>query len=811
MTLDRLTPADLFDIALRRKWVILGCVVATLLLSWIICLVLPKSYRSSTLILVENQKIPENYVSAVVGGTVAERLTAIKQQVLSRSVLSQVIDEFNLAPKEKGDAERESVIERLRKTIQVETKSAPGSMRIDSFSISYAHSDPLIAQKVTAKLASQFIEGNLKAREQLVEGTTEFLNSELERAKKSLEEQEHAIAAFKKKYMGELPGQIEANLQTLNRLQKDLTDINQAIQTKMDRRVALQKMIHSYEVLGMVESLQMPGEPDQPEQPKATMPSFGAGANRVSSKDPLVGRLRELQRTLTSLSAEYKDTYPDIIQIKQEIAQIKAQLAEQDELDGSDTADKHSIREPGKPKAQARAKAPKAVVDPYIYELKKELEENELGLQGLKEQQRRLTAQIHEYEVRVERAPEREQELIVLQRDYDNTKKHYQALLEKQLNARISENLEKHQKGEKFRILDPAYLPTKPESPDVLKIVLAGLVLGCGVGYGSAFALEYMSGVIRRPEDAESMLGLPVLATIPHFRMAYEGRIGRLTAGSAAQQAEPLRPALPGKPDLGSNEQKAFHLPWRRIQPRQDNGSAIGTAGKSVKLELNLIAKWRPTSLVAEQFRVAATRLVLLGSSQKSMVVVVTSAVKGEGKSTAAGNLAYVLAQDLGKSTVLIDCDFKQPILHAYYGIPSKPGLAEAIYGDLPLDACLQRNGDSSLYVLTCGRRDHRLVDLTKIPQIRNILTELQTRFEFIILDAPPILPLADMNLLASMADMLLVVVRAGITPQDVVEKAIKTLRPFNRAGIVLTGYEAERAPKYMHQYYITAQGGYYK
>jgi Mrp family chromosome partitioning ATPase len=113
--------------------------------------------------------------------------------------------------------------------------------------------------------------------------------------------------------------------------------------------------------------------------------------------------------------------------------------------------------------------------------------------------------------------------------------------------------------------------------------------------------------------------------------------------------------------------------------------------------------------------------------------------------------------------------------------------------------------------VLTCGRRDHRLVDLTKIPQIRNILAELRTRFEFIILDAPPILPLADMNLLASMADMLLVVVRAGVTPQDVVEKAVKTLKPFNRAGIILTGYEAEWATKYMHQYYITAQGGYYK
>ena len=161
----------------------------------------------------------------------------------------------------------------------------------------------------------------------------------------------------------------------------------------------------------------------------------------------------------------------------------------------------------------------------------------------------------------------------------------------------------------------------------------------------------------------------------------------------------------------------------------------------------------------------------------------------------------------MGKQTLLLDCDFKRPILHAYTGVPSKPGLVEAIYGDAPLETCLHQSGDVPLWVLPSGRRDHRLVDLTKIPQIKGILTELRTRFEFIILDAPPILPLADMNLLASMADMLVLVVRAGITHHELVQRSISTLKPLSRAGVILTGYDQGNDVEHLHNYHHAGRG----
>lgn len=822
MNLQSVSPQDLFDVIVRRKWLVLSAIVVCTGLACALSVVLPKSYRSTTVILVENQKIPENYVSAVVGGTLSERLTLIKQQVLSRTVLHRVIEDFKLMPHgSTNEAEKELLIEALRKNILIDTKGAPGSNRIDSFSISFAHQDPRTAMLVTSNLANQFIEENLKAREQLVEGTTEFLDQELVRAKRSLEEQEAAMAVFKRKYMGELPSQTDANLQTLNRLQKDLTSVSETIQSRSDRRAAIQKMINAYETMG-VALIESPREnllAHTSENRNQGRVSGTAAARGGVGTDPLAIRLRDLERQLTSLSAEYKATYPDVIQLKQEIAQVKARLAER-RGEGEIEAEIKEESEVVRPPVEKRVVPINAAVDPYLHELKRERDENEVGLVGYREQQRRLTDQIREYQGRVERAPEREQELMVLQRDYENTKKNYQTLFDKQLNARVSENLEKHQKAEKFRILDPANLPTRPESPDPIKITLVGLMVGCGLGFGSAFGLELMAGVVRRPEEVEGLFGLPVLAAIPNFELALDKRVYRALSGPSYSPTDDTKRdgtvaahSMAQESKEPSAESKVLGFSWRRNSPRDERAGYAqrqkGNASALRTLEMNLVAKWRPASMVAEQFRVAATRLVLSSANQKSSIFVVTSALQGEGKSTIASNLAYVLAQDLGKEVLLIDCDFKRPMLHAYMGIPPKPGLVEAIYGDAPLDSCLHKTGDVPLWVLPSGRTDHRLVDLTKIPQINGILTELRKRFEFIILDAPPILPLADMNLLASMADMLLLVVRAGVTQHELVQRSLKTLKPLSRAGVILTGYDQGDSQKYLREYDHPGQGTY--
>lgn len=805
-----LSPHEYWSIAVRRKWLILIVASLCLGLAGGVSYILPKSYRSSTLILVENQKIAEHFVTSTVAGTVSDRLMMLNQYIVSRTVLIKIIDEFELASRSASDEEKEARIKDLRKNIKIETK---GGGRVDAFTISYSHSHPHTAMKVTARLAELFLVENVKSREQFVEATSEFLDNELARAEVSLEGQERELAAYQKKYMGELPGQTEANLLTLNRLQKDLQSVSEILESRADKKAALQKTLNAYEAMGLAlvetPSNLLPREPDDSSM-RGSVVRIAPGRQSGRSSDSPVARVKELESRLAALMIEYKGTYPDVVQLKRELAQAKAALAEREDTQGDD------VEKGGGPLTPQKSEKRNTVnpMDAYLHQLRKELNDSEVGIVRLTEQQTRLIAQTKLYEQRVERSPERQQELAVLQRDYENTKKNYQALLEKQLNARISANLEKRQKGEAFRILDPANLPTSPESPDVTKIMLTGLMLGCGLGFGSAFLLEQKTLAFRRPEDAESFLGFPVLASIPDFKLAFKSDPAKRLGVSSVPQTQhdhtggSTRLGIDGSGTEARQKSKLLSLPW---ESSERNRSLLrqGKPRDSVEFELNLVAKWRPLSVVAEQFRVAATRLILSGSTQKSTIVVVTSAIQGEGKTTTSANLAYVLAHDLGKSTLVIDCDFKQPMLHSYSGTVSQPGLAEVIFGDAPLADCLHKPDDSPLWVLPCGRRDHHLVDLTKIPQIRSILSELRERFEFIILDAPPILPLADMNLLASIADMLVLVIRAGVTPQDMVSQAIKALKPEGRAGIIMTGYGSGHV--YRQEYYLAGRGGYVK
>ena len=236
------------------------------------------------------------------------------------------------------------------------------------------------------------------------------------------------------------------------------------------------------------------------------------------------------------------------------------------------------------------------------------------------------------------------------------------------------------------------------------------------------------------------------------------------------------------------------------------NGTYAETRALSVKLgtgrELDLIAKWSPLSVIAEQFRVAAARLMLLQSGSGGRVTVITSAIKGEGKSVVAANLAYVLACNLGKPTLLIDGDLKCPTVHQCMGIPQFPGLQDVLEGERSVESCLHRAGELPLWILPSGVASGRKKELSNIHQIAGMLTELKKQYEYIVIDAPPILPLADMHMLAGMADTLVLVVRAGITPRGVVEKAIRTIGAGSNACIILNGLEAAGVPSYMQDNY---------
>jgi capsular exopolysaccharide synthesis family protein len=516
------------------------------------------------------------------------------------------------------------------------------------------------------------------------------------------------------------------------------------------------------------------------------------GPGGVVISDPLVLRLKELEKNLTTLSAEYKDNYPDIIYLKQEIQTLK-------ELIKNKVGRDDASAKPSDSTNQREIKTP----DLYLRELVRQRDEVKLEIASLKERLARTKDQMKEYESRVEKTPSREQELEILVRDYNNLKENYRTLLDKKLNARLAENLEKRQKGEQFRIVDPANLPTKPEKPNRVNIMLIGLALGCGLGVGSAIGMESFRPVFRRPDDVESLLQLRVLAAIPNYK-------GILAS---------TRKALPGNaiaPVSGRIISGRF-LPVNESGSRQNGKYEKKLAGEGLSSsdlesprilkqtatlrEFELIGKWSPWSVVAEQFRVAATRLALSLATERGKVAVITSAVKGEGKSAVAANLAYALARDMGKATLLIDGDLKCPTLHQYLGVRQSPGLRDVLQGTRSVDSCIHQEGELPLWTLPSGTEANRVVDLSRINQISARLEELRGKFDYIIIDAPPILPLADMHMFARMADILILVIRAGLTPRKIVENAVRTLGATN-VHIILNGLETGGVPSYMREGY---------
>src|SRR4029077_4157818 len=245
----------------------------------------------------------------LIGSTIEERLNSIQQQVMSRTLLTQMIQEFNLYPDAVSREGFEAVIERLRKDIRVFTSVARSSRGgVDAFAISFAHQNPQVAMNVTAKLASQYIEENLRSREQLVQGASEFIEQELAMAKGRLEDQERTISLFKTKYMGELPEQVPANVSALDRLSLQHGTTLDALHRAADRLSLLEKTFKEYEAI----------------EPTSTSMVQGPGGAVVVDTPQL--RLKELEKTLTTLAAEYKDNYPDIIALKQEIQALKAQV-----------------------------------------------------------------------------------------------------------------------------------------------------------------------------------------------------------------------------------------------------------------------------------------------------------------------------------------------------------------------------------------------------------------------------------------------------------------------------------------------------
>jgi len=473
---------DYIEIFYRRIWYIIIPIIIIFPIAIIYAFNAPKMYSATTLILVTPQKIPEAFVKTTVTSRIEDRLQSISQEIMSRTNLEELIKGYNLYPEILKEDNMEEVVAVMRNDIKLNIKGNEGYFRI-----SFINKDPKITAMVANKLGSLFIEGNLKLREQQAKSTSEFINLEMQTVKISMEEIENIITLFKKQNINELPEQLQANLRVLEQLQLQSQRIANSLKAAEERKLFLQKQISDLRMQGTAVS----------------------GSNITQSLlDPQIqgeSRLMQLFAMLENLKSKYTEKHPDIIMIKKEIESIQKQNSQNGSNDSmSAVKDKDAIS--GFINKQSGF---------FSQELKNQLASTNFEIENLKEENRKISFKMAEYQNRIENTPIRELELNALMRDYQNISGNYQALLEKNNAAKQAENLEIRQKGEQFRIVDPARIPLKPFKPNIPRIILFGLLFGIGSGGGLAFLREQMDRSFRDAEDVDNTLGLKVLVSIP--------------------------------------------------------------------------------------------------------------------------------------------------------------------------------------------------------------------------------------------------------------------------------------------------------
>ncbi len=479
-------PEDFLRIAWRRKWLIVVPFVVIGAATVAATSLLPNVYKSETLILVVPQRVPESYVQSTVTMRIEDRLQSISQQIMSRPRLERIIQELNLYAELRKTALMEDVVQRMREEID------PQIVRGDAFRITYFSGDPATAMRVVERLADLFIEENLRDREVLAEGTNQFLESQLEDARRRLVENEQRLAEYRLKHSDEMPSQLNANIQAQHNAEMQVQSLINALAIDRDRRRSLERQISD---------LALPLGTEAPAQPPHAVGTEEAGASSAE-------RLAAAREQLTGLENRLTGEHPDVIRARRAVAELEQKV--------KDDAAAGPRATPARPEPLAER-----VRQSRLKELQADLESLTRDITAKEELERRLRSTIATYQQRVQAVPLRESELSALTRDYETINEMYQSLLQRHEASKISANLERRQQGEQFKVLEPANLPERPFSPNRFRLNLLGAFFGLAFGAAIAGGLEFLDKTIRSEEDVRVALGLPVLALVP--RVAGDG------------------------------------------------------------------------------------------------------------------------------------------------------------------------------------------------------------------------------------------------------------------------------------------------
>jgi len=488
------TVDDVVHLIWRWRWLIVVPWVVVAVSTFVVVRRMPNYYRSESLIQVVPPRVPEGYVRTTVTARLSDRLPVISQQIMSRTRLERVIQDFDLYVDDRKVRLMEDVVAMMREHIGVYI------VKGDAFQVSYLSNDPKTAMRVTERLAALFIDENLQDRTGLAESANQFLESQLDEARRRLVEHETKLSDYKRQFNGELPSQTQSNLQVIGSSQSQVQGLSESVNRDRDRRLMLERMLADASI--------EPAPPLPPARP--------AGVAEPNTQNSAAARLDAARAELRAAELRYKPEHPDIARAKRYIRELETK-AEAEALQAPVSADAVDVS--ALPAENTRQNK--------INDLRAEIRNLDQQIAHKAETQATLEATIGTYQKRVEASSGRELDLIELTRDYETLQRMYTNLLMKSQEAQVAANVERRQIGEQFKVIDPARVPERPLTPDRFRLNSIGSIAGLLLGLGMVALIELRDSSFRTEQDILTVLSLPVLATVPAIVTAAERRLSR--------------------------------------------------------------------------------------------------------------------------------------------------------------------------------------------------------------------------------------------------------------------------------------------
>lgn len=511
-------PAEFLDILRRRKWLTAFSVLIIMFLALVYCVMVPDLYKSETKILIIPPAVAEGMVRSTVTISAGERLMAIEQDVTGRARLRSVVNSIGIDRLGFEGMTEDQMLDNMRGRIELDIVKNPdrrAERNVNTFYISFLHEDPKVSQDVTSSLGALFIGENIKLRESVTNETSLFLEAQLEETRVRLEQQEAKLKEYKMRFSGELPQQEGANLSRLQRMQDQIKNNTDAIARLNDRKSLLESQAG---VIAKNIQSDFSGEPSAD----------------LMVPVSLIAELAARKKRLEEANRKFTERHPAVVQARWEVEQAEAAIAE--------------VRKEAKAGGGTHVVSPSDLkqLNPEMAEvqrLRQQIQQIDLEINAKTRENASANRMIDQIQYKVDRLPQREQEMIALTRDYEKIKKTYDELLDKKLKAGISKKLEDDQKSERFQVVEPAGLPIRPDQPDRMQVLLLGLLSSMVIGVGGSFLLEMLNPTLRGAKEFRHYFDVPILATLPVIqddqykrRVAYRSlavKCGLLSMGGA--------------------------------------------------------------------------------------------------------------------------------------------------------------------------------------------------------------------------------------------------------------------------------------